>query len=171
MLSVPQGKVRLFYIPPRATLGDKHQEQVLYLLLFSILSFSLMAFLCPCGSTLHLSRCCEPIILGVRIAETAKTLMQSRYTAYTQENWRYLQKTWHPQTRPTRKELSKSSSTDWLKLDILETINGGKLETIGSVEFIAHFISKTKAHSLHEISQFEKVNKRWVYVNGEILRG
>ena len=126
---------------------------------------------CPCGNSRPFPQCCEPAILGDTLAASAEALMRSRYCAYVLENWRYLYKTWHPQTRPTRKELSRSESTQWLRLEIVKTEGGGHQDTHGTVEFIAHFRLGSEAHSLHEVSQFEKIQGKWLYVEGDILAG
>ena len=51
--------------------------------------------LCPCGSEKKFSECCEPLIKGVKIAETAESLMRSRYAAYTLQNIDYILATTH----------------------------------------------------------------------------
>ncbi|MGV6859141.1 MAG: YchJ family protein [bacterium] len=123
---------------------------------------------CHCGSTLPFSQCCEPALTGEQPALTAEALMRSRYTAYVLENWRYLYKTWHPQTRPTRKELARTSSTHWEKLEVVNTEAGTASDSSGQVEFIATFIEAGAVHQLHETSRFEKLGGAWVYVDGQI---
>ncbi len=120
-----------------------------------------MTNICPCGSHRPYAQCCGPLIAGETGAATPEQLMRSRYTAYTLENWRYLYKTWHPQTRPTRKELSRSPATQWLKLEIIKA-EGDK------VEFTAHFREGEQTGVLHEISRFERLPGGWVYVEGDI---
>ena len=41
--------------------------------------------LCPCGSEKIYTECCEPLIKGDRVAETAEALMRSRYTAHAKK--------------------------------------------------------------------------------------
>ena len=56
--------------------------------------------LCPCGSDEPFGRCCLPLHLGERQAETAEQLMRARYSAYAVDNLDYVWRTWHPRTRP-----------------------------------------------------------------------
>ena len=53
---------------------------------------------CPCESGKTFKKCCEPFITGAKEAETAEQLMRSRYTAYTQVEMDYIQKTHDPKT-------------------------------------------------------------------------
>ena len=55
---------------------------------------------CPCGSDEPFGRCCLPLHLGERQAETAEQLMRARYSAYAVDDLDYVWRTWHPRTRP-----------------------------------------------------------------------
>ena len=48
---------------------------------------------CPCGSGKPLSACCGPYLEGKEDPPTPEALMRSRYTAYTQGNLDYIEKT------------------------------------------------------------------------------
>lgn len=126
--------------------------------------------LCPCGSKKDFIQCCQPAINGSDPAPTAEALMRSRYSAYVNEEWRYLFNSWHPQTRPTRKSLSRSDSVSWKNLEILNSTDGQALDDKGTVEFRAIWKNADGSQSsLHENSRFERQNGRWVYVDGDIF--
>ena len=57
---------------------------------------------CPCGSNIRLADCCGAVIAGRRAPDTAVALMRSRYSAYVLGDTDYLQRSWHPGTRPAR---------------------------------------------------------------------
>lgn len=125
---------------------------------------------CPCGSQTPYSACCQPAIEGQKSAATAEALMRSRYTAYVLEEWRYLYNSWHPQTRPTRKSLSRTEKTDWQSLEILSTTGGQALDNKGTVEFRASWKTADGIiSSLHEKSRFERLQGKWVYIDGDIF--
>ena len=92
--------------------------------------------------------------------------MRSRYTAYTLQNTVYLNATWHPSTRPVILDLSDQENTKWLGLTIK------KHEIIDAdhalVEFVARYKLNGRAHRLHEISRFERVNGSWFYLDGDL---
>ena len=91
--------------------------------------------------------------------------MRSRYTAHTLQNTSYLNATWHPSTRPAVLDLADQTDAKWLGLTIK------KHEVIDAdhalVEFVARYKLHGRAHRLHEISRFERVNGSWLYVDGE----
>ena len=77
---------------------------------------------CPCESGKTFKKCCEPFITGEKEAETAEQLMRSRYTAYTQVEMDYIEKTHDPKTRnQTDMESNRkwAESTKWTGLEIL----------------------------------------------------
>ncbi len=120
---------------------------------------------CPCGSGNALADCCGPVISGTRAAETAEMLMRSRYSAYVLGAVDYLRTSWHPATRPVIIELGEP--VNWLGLKIIATRDGGRGEDQGTVEFVARYKIAGRAYRLHEISRFQRVAGRWVYVTGE----
>ena len=92
--------------------------------------------------------------------------MRSRYTAYTLQNTSYLNATWHPNTRPAHLDLSDQVDARWLGLLVKrhEIIDADH----ASVEFVARYKINGRAYRLHEISRFERVDGRWLYVDGEL---
>lgn len=125
---------------------------------------------CPCGSGLLYSECCELFISGIKTPLTAEKLMRSRYSAYAKTEIEYLINTTHqeqmhlynPQT------LQKwSENSLWLKLEIINTKDGGINDSSGQVEFIAHYIEDGIKKTHHELSYFKKENGKWYFVKGE----
>jgi SEC-C motif-containing protein len=91
--------------------------------------------------------------------------MRSRYSAFARGDAAYLLYSWHPGTRP--KKLPLDPAQRWTRLEILATTGGGLLHTQGTVEFRAHYEHTTHAGVLQERSTFEKLDGRWVYVDGD----
>ena len=89
--------------------------------------------------------------------------MRSRYCAYVLELREYVLSTWHPKTRPT--ELSFDERTRWLGLEIkhAEQLD----DTQATVEFVAKYKVNGRAHRMHEISRFERMDGVWFYREGE----
>lgn len=123
--------------------------------------------LCPCGSALHYSACCGKYIEGHAIAETPDALMRSRYTAYSMAKIAYIKRTmrgralngFHP-----GEAKRWARRVEWLGLRVLKVIS--ESEDLGYVEFIASFRENGASQSLHEISQFERVEGVWYYTQG-----
>ncbi|MDP3435266.1 MAG: YchJ family metal-binding protein [Bacteroidota bacterium] len=112
-----------------------------------------MQNLCPCGSGLSYSACCEPVISGRNEAITAQALMRSRYVAFTLANVDYLMRSHSAKTRPvkTRKSIEKwAKSVAWMGLTILETQAGEASDEIGTVEFKATYLENGKLQQIHE---------------------
>ena len=117
---------------------------------------------CPCGSQKEYPQCCGIYIDGDERAPTPETLMRSRYTAFTKQKMEYIVATWHPETRP--EELSEDEPSNWIGLEILNSSEDGE---DGEVEFIAKLIYDGKIETLHELSEFERIDGAWLYVQGE----
>ena len=100
--------------------------------------------------------------------ETAGQLMRSRYTAFTLDRISYLEKTWHPATRPA--SIETDSKVRWLGLKIRRTEQGGADDDEGIVEFVARYKIDGRGHHLHEISRFARQNGQWLYLDGEMVR-
>ncbi len=116
---------------------------------------------CPCGLPEVYDKCCGRYHSGAAAAPTAEALMRSRYSAFVKQDAAYLLRTWHPRTRPARLELDPGMR--WTGLEILATGDGTAFHTSGTVEFRASY----RGGSLHERSRFERVDRAWVYVDGE----
>jgi len=91
--------------------------------------------------------------------------MRSRYTAYVLRDADHLFRTWHPSTRPDDMGLSAVS---WSGLSIEKTYQGGQLDDMGQVEFRAQWKLEDGVRAeLHEVSNFHRLNGRWLYLSGE----
>ncbi|MEZ5598781.1 MAG: YchJ family protein [Pseudomonadales bacterium] len=123
---------------------------------------------CACGSGRVYARCCARWHRG-EAAPTAEALMRSRYTAFVLLDTDYLRNTWHPRTRPPRLELDPRQR--WLGLTIRRTEGGDADALWGEVEFVARFKRDGRGYRLHETSRFERIDGRWLYVDGEVSTG
>ncbi len=92
--------------------------------------------------------------------------MRSRYCAYVLEDEAYLLATWHPRTRPPALELKREPRPKWLGLKILARQNAD--EAHARVEFVARYKIGGRAFRLHENSRFERLDGRWLYLDGDV---
>jgi len=120
---------------------------------------------CPCGSGRTLETCCGRLHAGAPAAD-AESLMRSRYSAYVLGLEDYLLATWHPATRPAALELDAAPRPQWLGLSL--KVHTPMDETHATVEFVARYKLSGRAFRLHETSRFEKLEGRWLYVDGAI---
>lgn len=120
---------------------------------------------CPCGSGLALADCCGRYHEG-QLAPDAESLMRSRYSAFVLGREDYLLATWHPSTRPAALELDATPRPQWLGLVV--KAHAPQDATHATVEFVARYKLNGRAFKLHETSRFEKMDGRWLYVDGDI---
>ena len=121
---------------------------------------------CPCGSAKPFENCCLPYLRGDKPAPDAKTLMRSRYAAYTTQDTHYLLRSWHPDTRPD--SIAVDPDIQWQRLKIISTSQDTNDAQSASVEFIAHYKLHGRAGQLHETSRFRKIAEHWYYLDGEL---
>lgn len=93
--------------------------------------------------------------------------MRSRYTAFALGDAAYLLATWHPSTRP--RTLTPDPDRTWVRLDVLDVVDGGPFATTGEVEFRAHYRDVSAGQRAargdqHERSRFVREGGRWRYV-------
>ncbi len=121
---------------------------------------------CPCGSQRPLAECCGPYLAGAAPPPSAEALMRSRYTAYVLGDAAYLAATWHPATRPEDLKLDEEPRPRWLGLEVRrhERLDADHAR----VEFVARYKIGGRARRMHETSRFERVEGRWLYVDGEV---
>jgi len=128
---------------------------------------------CPCGSGAAYSECCEPVILGSRPAETAEQLMRARYAAYTVARMDFIFESTHPDHREGYDhEGTKrwAENSEWLELEIIGTVKGGRDDRTGEVEFIARYREKDARREHHECGHFEQDGGRWYFTEGTMVK-
>ena len=125
---------------------------------------------CPCGSLIKYKKCCKIFHDGVN-PKTAEELMRSRFCAYYLNKTDYIIETTHPNNPDYTMNIDSwkkdimnfSEYTDFIKLEIYETIEGKK-------ESFVHFKATLKQGDLdasfNENSRFLKVNEKWLYIDG-----
>ena len=127
---------------------------------------------CPCGSGQLEPACCAPIVAG-RAAPTALALMRSRYTAYVRGAIDHVVATHDVTTRAAfdvEAATRWSKETTWLGLEIVGTELGAEGDDTGVVEFIARGVTRGAPFAQRERSRFRRVDGRWSYVDGVIVR-
>jgi len=125
-----------------------------------------MLELCPCGSNLSVTQCCQRYHDGLAIPPTAEALMRSRFSAYVLGNPAYLKATWHPDYVPSDVQLEDRDKTQWLGLNIKRHESSDANHAI--VEFVARYKINGCAYRLHEVSRFVREQGRWYYLDGVI---
>lgn len=88
--------------------------------------------------------------------------MRSRFSAFAVGDTGYLLRTWHSTTRPDR--LTLDPGQRWTRLDLLGAEQGGLFDTVGTVEFRAHYRSSGRPGALHEHSRFIREDGNWAYL-------
>lgn len=91
--------------------------------------------------------------------------MRSRYVAFVQSDWDYLNRTQRHQD-----DIAPVSGIEWTGLEVLACHGGGNNDTEGTVEFVASHIHAGRPGTLHEVSHFLKENGEWFYVSGVFPR-
>lgn len=128
--------------------------------------------MCYCGEAKLFSECCEPIIKGIKSAETAEQLMRSRYSAYATVEPKYLLQTTHVSLLKNQDEneiKAWAEENKWQKLEIISTQKGQAEDSKGEVEFKAYFVDYQGNMQVHyEKSTFLKEAGKWFYSSGII---
>lgn len=120
---------------------------------------------CPCGVGDDYQTCCGPIHqAGAGLGATAEQLMRARYSAYVRHDADFLMSSWHEDTRPDG--VTFDADLEWVGLEVVSTNGGSGFDTTGVVEFKARYLRNGQPLELHEISSFERIDGRWVYVDG-----
>ena len=125
---------------------------------------------CPCQSGKIFQDCCQPFLMGKTFPDTPEQLMRSRYTAYSQANIDYIQETMKP---PASLNFNADSAkqwaleVEWLGLKVISAPAVKEKTNIGFVEFIASFNQHGKRATIHELSEFHRLNGKWYYVRGK----
>ncbi len=128
---------------------------------------------CPCGSNASYSDCCEPVIKGLRPAKTAEQLMRARYSAYTKIEMDFIYESIHPEHRQDYDPAGTKTwaeSSEWIGLDIVDTVRGLENDSNGEVEFIARFKQDGTLHEHHENALFKKKDGLWFFTDGAMVK-
>lgn len=99
--------------------------------------------------------------------------MRSRYTAYVRGAVDYLIDTHDAATRASVDRAAVaawSRDTEWLGLEILDTVRGGAGDDEGIVEFVARGRTRGAPFAQRERSRFRRHDGRWYYVDGTHVR-
>lgn len=125
--------------------------------------------LCSCGTEKSYAECCEPVLKGLSIPESAVDLMRSRYTAFVKHDIDYLMKSVSPARKKDfdRKDIEEwSRNTAWAGLEIVSAEKGGPGDETGQVEFIAKFREEEEIKKHHELASFVKIKGAWYFDDG-----
>ncbi|MDX2105184.1 MAG: YchJ family metal-binding protein [Candidatus Melainabacteria bacterium] len=129
---------------------------------------------CPCGASNSYKLCCQKYHNGQN-PKTALLLMKSRYCAFARGEVDYIVKTTHPKNPALQNDVSKwrcelqefSKNTQFKGLKILE-VKEAELNEKATVTFCVDLIQYGRQAGFTEKSTFEKVNGRWLYLDGVI---
>jgi SEC-C motif-containing protein len=91
---------------------------------------------------------------------TPKELMISRYEAFINKDWNYLEET---SVYQKKEEFNDLDSIKWLKLEVVKAY-----ENI--VEFKAYYKENGKVNVLHEKSKFIQKDGLWKYLDGDFVK-
>lgn len=119
---------------------------------------------CPCNEHVAYATCCQPYHLCQATPDTPEKLMRSRYSAYALKDFSYVEKTWHPTTKPNT-SFEGDAETKWIGLKINKAWDSQQPNE-AFVEFTAKYKDNGKAEKMHEVSRFVKENGLWFYVDG-----
>lgn len=132
---------------------------------------------CYCLSKRPFAQCCQAFLEGQAQPNTAEQLMRSRYSAHATGNTDYLLRSLATEKHgaaTAADTLQWVDEHDWLGLQIIQSRQGQAHHKAGTVEFIAYYRPKgddSQRLSLHEKSNFERRDGRWVYVDGYQPKG
>jgi len=129
--------------------------------------------LCPCGSGLEYSECCEPYIKGEKDIETAEALLRARYSAHALSEVEFIYNSVHADKKNEHsiKGIEKwASESKWLGLNILNTEKGQPDDNEGIIEFQVKYNYKFETFNHHEISYFKKDEGKWFFYDGEPVK-
>ena len=127
-----------------------------------------MSQLCPCGSAVEYSLCCQRYLSGNKLAPDPVQLMRSRYSAFVMKDADYLIKTWHSSCGVAQLRddiIAGFAHTEWLGLTVFDhalTTDG----RTGYVSFVARYSEQGRAGAIIERSRFIKENGQWYYIDG-----
>ncbi|CAM3136241.1 YchJ family protein [Rariglobus hedericola] len=117
---------------------------------------------CSCGSGIDFALCCEPIISGKRPAATAEQLMRARFTAHVANENKFLHYTYLPSSRQPFVEDDGVGPLGWTKL-VIHSHEPDVKPGISYVDFTAYYAEKEATGALHEKSEFQLIDGKWLF--------
>lgn len=127
---------------------------------------------CPCGHSLPYEQCCGQYIDAALLPKTPEALMRSRYTAFVFSKIDYLANTMRGEAL---KKFHFDGLDNWLNqikwqgLTIIKSTMRGNIH--GFVSFEASYLENGKTHLIREKSEFKKLEGKWFYIDGKIMKG
>lgn len=125
---------------------------------------------CPCGSGAAFDECCGPIMAGAQ-ASSPEAVMRSRFTAFVKGDLDYIERTHAKEVRANFNRSAAEStakSVEWVSLEIVKALEGGREDESGTVEFAARFKKGGELQVHHELANFKREEGRWVYIDGKM---
>jgi SEC-C motif-containing protein len=123
--------------------------------------------LCPCGSAILFTHCCQPYFHKTspkKSPQTAEQLMRSRFSAYANKNGQYIYDT-YAETSRAKQALADiqqwAEDCIWLALEINESNEN-------TVDFSAYYIHNNVLCHLREQSVFVVEHGAFRYLDGDI---
>jgi SEC-C motif-containing protein len=128
---------------------------------------------CHCGSGLDYTKCCEPIITGAVVAETAEKQLRARYSAFVVHEVPFIMSTVHPDKVKEYDERGIrewSEKSEWLGMEIRATDKGGAADEEGRIDFVARYRQGGLPQEHHELAEFRKQDGKWYFWDGHFVK-
>ncbi|MCK5073457.1 MAG: YchJ family protein [Bacteriovoracaceae bacterium] len=127
---------------------------------------------CPCNTGKKYEECCLPYHQGDKNPLTAEETMRARYSAFAKGELDYIEKTHDPDDSENFdvdniREWALGSK--WHGLEIVQTEKGLEGDDEGIVEFKAHYESKGIKNTHHEVSEFQRKDGQWYFIDGQVI--
>ncbi len=125
--------------------------------------------LCPCGSKLPYSECCQLLHTKQHSAATPEQLMRSRYAAFVKAEFDYLIDSHHRDYRQglSAQTLAQMPKTQWLGLQIVEREPLTPGQNQARVTFKAWYLADGQLDAIFEQSEFIFEDGCWFYTEGK----
>ena len=117
---------------------------------------------CPCGSGKTFGECCEPVLAGRKIPDTAEQLMRARFTAHVVHDFRFLHESHRPTAGKPYVAEEGEPAMQWTRLEV----HGHEVAADPAkayVDFSAYGTEEGVEKVLHEKAEFLRVDGRWLY--------
>lgn len=130
---------------------------------------------CPCHSQKLYQDCCQPYHQG-SLPKKAMELMRSRYAAYALNLGSYIMETTHPHSPHFLSNTEKwliniDSFAKKTHFENLEILDDQESPEEAYVTFAAGLKQDGKDVSFTEKSHFKKENGKWLYCEGQLVKG